>query len=374
MSLSIRALKPSETTTFIKSQWLFYKDDPFWVPAVVADRQKLLNIKKNPIYKHTQIQLFVAEREGTIVGRIAAIKNGNHLETHHDGAGFFGFFECVQDQGVASALFAAAERWLRDHGVKLSRGPVNPSMNDESGLLVHGFDGPPVFLMTYNPPYYADLIEGAGYHKVKDLYAYWVPAGVYRGEKMMRLIEAIKQRNQITYRNVDFKNKEQFWKDVELIKQMYNTAWQPNWGFVKMTDEEFRFLADDLKQVADPEFVFFVEVKGRPAGFILALPDVNQALIHNRRGSLLGAGYQLTAKRKRINRIRIIVLGVLPEFQRSGADTALYHEIGERGMRKGMVGAEASWILEDNEMMNKGLTHTMQADRYRTYRLYERAL
>lgn len=374
MAVSVRALQATDTLPFIKSQWMFYKNDPHWVAPLIMDRKKLLNQSKNPLYKHTEMQLFVAEENGQIVGRIAAIKNGNHLATHHDDVGFFGFFECTNNQAVADALFAEAEKWLRARGLKHIRGPVNPSLNDECGLLVDGFDGPPIVLMTYNPPYYADLIERSGYDKVKDLYAYWLEMAKYRSEKMMRLVDVIKQRNQITFRSVDFKNKAQFDKDVELIKQMYNTAWQPNWGFVKMTDEEFAFLASDLKQIANPEYVFFVEVKGQPAGFILALPDINQALIHNKKGGLLGGVWNLLTRKKQINRLRIIVMGVLPQFQRSGADTAMYHEIGVRGHKNGIVGAEASWILEDNEMMNKGLTHTMQADHYRTYRLYQKAL
>ena len=374
MALNIRALEATDTLPFVKSQWLFYKNDPHWVPPLIMDRQKLLNQTKNPLYKHTQIQLFLAEQDGRVVGRIAAIKNGNHLATHNDSVGFFGFFECINDQQVANALFNAAETWLREHGVAYSRGPVNPSLNDEAGLLVDGFDGPPIVLMTYNPPYYANLIEGAGYQKAKDLYAYWLDPDKYRSPKMERLIDAIKERNGITFRSVDFKNKVQFTKDVELIKQMYNTAWQPNWGFVKMTDDEFAFLAADLKQIADARFVFFVEVKGEPAGFILGLPDINQALIHNKRGGIVGGIWNLLTRKKQINQLRIIVMGVLPQFQRTGADTALYHEIGRRGFSWKLKGAEASWILEDNEMMNKGLSHTMQAELYRTYRLYQKTL
>lgn len=374
MAVRVRALDASDTMPFIKSQWQFYKNDPNWVPPMIMDRKKLLNQQKNPLYKHTQMQLFLAEDGGAVVGRIAAILNGNHLATHADGVGFFGFFESINSQEVANALFAAAEQWLRAKGALYARGPVNPSLNDECGLLVEGFEGPPVVLMTYNPPYYATLIEQAGYAKVKDLYAYWLTSGLYQSEKMMRLIELIKQRNQITFRNVDFKNKAQFTKDVDLIKQMYNSAWQPNWGFVKMTDEEFEFLANDLKQIANPDYVFFVEVKGKPAGFILGLPDINQALIHNKKGGLIGGIWSLLTRKKEINRIRIIVLGVLPEYQRSGADTALYHEIGIRGDKHGITGGEASWILEDNEMMNRGLAHTMQAKQYRTYRLFEKAL
>ncbi|MBL1160141.1 MAG: GNAT family N-acetyltransferase [Chlorobi bacterium] len=374
MNLSITALEPGNTLPFIKCQWSFYKNDPNWVAPLVSERKKLLSITKNPVYAHTQIQLFVAERNGTIVGRIAAIRNGNHLATHNDDVGFFGFFECINDQDVANALFKAEEQWLKDRGLQHVRGPVNPTQNDECGLLVEGAEGPPVILMTYNPPYYADLIQRAGYSKIKDLHAYWVSTQTYRSDKLSGLMKSLIERRHITFRNVNFKDKAQFKKDVEQIKSMYNTAWQPNWGFVKMTDAEFDFLASDLKQIADPDFIFFVEIKGEPVGFILALPDVNQALIYNRGGSLLGAGFHLLTKKTKINRLRIIVLGVLPEHQRSGADAALYYEVGERAKRKGMVGAEASWILEDNTMMVRGLTQTMNAELYRTYRLYQKSL
>lgn len=359
---------------FIKSQWAFYRDDPNWVPPLIMDRKKLLNTKVNPFFHHSQIQLFVADQGDRIVGRIAAITNAMHNATHHDQIGFFGFFECVQDQGVATALFTAAEQWLRDKGMNEVRGPVNPSMNDECGLLVHGFDGPPTVLMTYNPPYYGALLENAGYKKAKDLYAYLLKQETYRSEKLTRMFNALVERNKITFRSVNFKDKNQFRKDVELIKQMYNKAWQPNWGFVKMTDEEFEFLASDLKQIADPDLVFFVEVKGVPAGFILALPDINQVLIHNRRGRILKGAYLLMTKSKKIDYLRIIVLGVLPDYQKTGVDAAMYHEIGTRGMKRGIVGGEASWILEDNDMMNRGLTMTMQAQRYRTYRIYQKEL
>lgn len=374
MNLVIKALDPSNVATFIKAQWNFYRDDPHWVPPLLMDRKKLLNKEKNPFYRHAEMQLFIAQQGKEIVGRIAAIVNHNHNLTHKDTVGFFGFFECIQDQGVATALFAAAEQWLRDRGMTRIRGPVNPSMNDEVGLLVHGFDGPPVILMTYNPPYYAQLIEDAGFDKAKDLYAYLIRQEDYRSEKLLRLAERIKERNEVSFRNIDLKNTEQFRKDLETIKQMYNTAWSPNWGFVKMTDDEFEFLAADLKQIADPEYIFFAEVKGQPAGFILCLPDVNQAFIHNRRGSALGALFHLLTKKSKIDLLRIVILGVLPEYQKLGIDALLYHEIGLRSQPRGIKAGEASWILEDNSMMNRGLTQVMNGDRYRTYRLFEKAL
>ncbi|MBI2793914.1 MAG: GNAT family N-acetyltransferase [Ignavibacteria bacterium] len=374
MSFKVRALRPSETMLFIKSQWAFYKDDPHWVPPLLMDRKKLLNTKVNPFFRHAEIQLFVAEQNNRIVGRIAAITNAMHNATHHDRVGFFGFFESIHDQGVATALFTAAEQWLRDKGMDTIRGPVNPSMNDECGLLVHGFDGPPVVLMSYNPPYYVNLIEDAGFGKAKDLYAYRVTQETYRSDKLKRIFDALIERKKITFRSIDFKDKHQYRRDVELIKHMYNTAWQPNWGFVKMTDEEFDFLANDLKQIADSSLVFFAEIMGVPAGFILALPDINQVLIRNRKGRILKGALLLLTQSKKIDFLRILVLGVLPEFQKSGVDAAMYSEIGTRGLKRGIVGAEASWILEDNEMMNRGLTTTMNGDRYRTYRIYEKRI
>ena len=374
MSLHIRALDASDTMPFIKAQWLFYKDDPNWVPPLIMDRKKLLNQKVNPFYQHAQLQMFLAERNGTVVGRIAAITNERHNELHQDTIGFFGFFECINDQSVANALFDAAKAWLRTKGKTAIRGPVNPSMNDETGLLVDGFDGPPVILMTYDPPYYQDLIKGAGLDKVKDLFAYMVYTEDWQNEKLARMSDIVKERNGVTFRNLNLKDKQQFQRDVETLREIYNTAWEKNWGFVKMTNEEFDFLAADLKQIANPEYAFIAESHGKVAGFLLAVPDVNFCFRHNKSGGLLTGVYHLLTKRKKIRLIRLIVLGVLPEFRRTGIDGALYTEIARRAKRDNLIGAEASWILEDNEMMNRGLTHTMKGQLYRTYRLFESPL
>lgn len=374
MGLIIRAIDQSEKRAFIKTQWLFYKNNPNWVPPLLLDRSKLLDTKKNPFYKHSAIQLFLAERDGQVVGRIAGITNVNHNAEHNDSIGFFGFFESVDDQEVATALLSAAEDWVREQGMTEIRGPVNPSMNDESGLLVEGFDGPPAILMTYNPPYYGALIEGAGYAKSQDLYAYLLRNENYASDKMKRMYDIIVKRNGLTFRSIDFKTKAGFKRDVETLKFIYNEAWEKNWGFVKFTDEEFDFLAADLKQIADPNLVFVVECKGRIAGFCLALPDVNQALIYNKNGRLIPGIWHLLTKSKKIDLCRIIVLGVLPEFRGLGIDAAMYMEIGERAKKRGILKGEASWILESNEMMNKALTLTMHGERYRTYRVYDKPL
>lgn len=374
MSIAVRAISDGETNAFIKSQWLFYKGDKNWVPPMLMDRKKLLNKKVNPFYKHSKMQLFLAEENGQVVGRIAAITNDNHNKTHNDKTGFYGFFECVNNQDVANALFGAAEQWLLEQGMDTMLGPVNPSLNDESGLLVDGFDGPPAILMTYNPPYYIQLHENAGLTKAKDLYAYLLENATYLDEKVVRLRNAVIQRYGLTFRSINLRNKTQFKKDVESLREIYNEAWEDNWGFVKMTNEEFDFLAADLKQIADAEFAFLVESKGKVAGFCLALPDINQSLIHNKNGGLLGGIFHLITKKKQVDLVRIIVLGVLPEYRGKGIDALMYQEIGDRAMKKGIFKGEASWILEDNVMMNRGLTETMKADRYRTYRLYSKRI
>jgi hypothetical protein len=375
MNIEIREVHDSAgKKQFINCQWDFYKGDKNWVPPIKMDRHKLLDVKKNPFYRHSEIQLFLAYSDGKIVGRIAAITNDNHNKIHNDKVGFFGFFECVDNQDVANALFAASEKWLKDRGMEDIRGPLNPSTNDESGLLVDAFDQPAVILMTYNPPYYPKLIENYGFKKEKDLLAYILRHESYASEKLTRMQKIVRDRKGITVRSINFKDKVQFKKDVKIVKDIYNAAWQPNWGFVKMTDEEFDFLANDLKTIAEPRLTLIAEIKGKPAGFALSLPDINQSLIYNRGGGILGAIWCLLTKKKKIDTTRIIVLGVLPEYQSTGVDAVLYYEIGETAFELNMPKGEASWILEDNEMMRRGLETTMKGEVYKTYRIYQKAM
>jgi GNAT superfamily N-acetyltransferase len=371
----VKADSKSQINEFINCQWNFYKNDKNWVPPLKMDRAKLLDKSKNPFYKHSEMQLFLAKDvAGTTIGRIAGIVNYNHNEIHKDKLGFFGFFESVNNQEVASGLLNAAADYVKSKGMNAIRGPVNPSMNDETALLIDGFDTPPVVLMTYNPPYYKDLIENVGFAKAKDLYAYHLVNKEYVSDKMKRMQQLIRDRYKVTIREVNFKDKTQFKKDVALLKYIYNNAWQPNWGFVKMTDEEFDFLANDLKQIADPTYTIIAEIDGKPAGFALGLPDINQSLIHNKGGGIIGGVWHLLTKKSKIDLLRIIVLGVLPEYQKTGVDAVLYWEMGSRGLPKGIKYGEASWILEDNEMMNRGLTTTMLGKVYKTYRLFDKAL
>ncbi len=360
---------------FVRMVWELYRNDPVWVPPIEMDRMRLIDTRKNPFYRHSRIQLFMAERDGRPVGRIAAVVNENHNSTHNDRVGFFGFFESINDQAVAKALFDAAETWLRKEGMTAVRGPVSPSMNDEVGLLVKGFDTPPVALMPYNPEFYMDLIERAGYREAKDLLAWKLTYPTVMSDKLVRVTAAMKQRSNLTVRSLNMKN---FAGEVEAIKRIYNEAWEANWGFVPMTDAEMNMLAYELKQVMDPDLVLFVEKDREPVGFALALPDINQAFkagkpIPPGAKNLPTAIMNLMTGKKSINQMRIITLGVMPKYHRKGVDALLYRELIERAVAKGIDMAEASWVLEDNTMMNRS-AEMLQAEAYKRYRVYQRDL
>jgi GNAT superfamily N-acetyltransferase len=360
--------------TFIRLVWPIYRNDPVWVPPVIADRRKLLDRHRNPFYQHAEMELWIARRDGEPIGRIAAIINRNHNEQHHDRVGFFGFFETINDRDVAHALLAQAQSWLAERGMDAMRGPVNPSMNDETGLLVDGFDDPPQILMTYNPKYYSAVIESFGLRPVKELYAYRLMGDRFISPKLERVQKHVRERAGVTIRTAKFSPKEAYRKDIDTIRSIYNQAWVPTWGFVKMTDAEFDFVASDLKQIAERDFVIFAEKAGKVIGFALGLPDINQALIDNRRGGLIGAGLRLLFGKRKITRGRILILGVLPEFQGRGIDAVLYSEVGNRMVSgHGYTEGEASWVLEDNVMMNRA-AELMGGEIYKRYRIYEKTM
>jgi hypothetical protein len=360
-------LTASDTKSFIRFLWTIYKDYPAWVPPLTMDRKKLMDKKKNPFYQHSDAEFYLAESNGTIVGRIAAIVNHNHNKEHADKVGFFGFFECINNQQVANALFGKAKSYLQSKGMTAMRGPANPSVNDEYGLLVDGFDLSPVLLMTYNPPYYVNLIENYGFTKAKDLYAYELSQETVYSEKLERANSIVKKRQGLTIRSIDMKH---FHDDVERVKDVYNKAWAKNWGAVPMTNAEMDALAADLKPIVVPELVLFAETGGKTIGFALSLPDVNIALKYNRNGGLLKGLYYLYAKKKEIDGVRIIVLGVLQEYQSTGAAGVLFYETAVRAKKLGYQHGEASWILEDNEAMNHA-AEAMNGKITKRYRIYE---
>ncbi len=355
---------------FLTFPWEIYRNYPMWVPPLLMDRRKLMDRKANPFYKHADAEFFLARRNGSVVGRIGAVVNHNHNNEHNENIGFFGFFESVNDPDVSGALFATASEWLRARGVHAVRGPVTPSVNDEYGLLIDGFDKPPMVLMPYNPPYYPALIEAAGFAKIKDLYAYALHGDIVMSDKLERVTGMLRRRERLTVRSLDMKN---FWREVEILKRLYNEAWQYNWGAVPMTNEEFDALAKDLKPVVVPELVIIVELEGRPIGFALSLPDLNTALKHNRRGYFLPGLWCLLRYKKTIDAVRIIVLGVVREYQRTGAAAVLFYETARRAIDLGYPGGEASWVLEDNEMMNRSAA-MLNGRLDKRYRLYQKPL
>jgi GNAT superfamily N-acetyltransferase len=355
---------------FIKFPWQVYKGDPNWVPPLLVERKEFFDKKKNPFFQHADVVFFLARRNGKTVGRIAGIVNYKHIETHQEKVGFFGFFEFIQDYEVAKLLLDTVREWLRSKGMEIMRGPANYSSNEEWGFLTEGSDSPPVIMMTYNPPYYPEYMETYGMVKAKDLYAYYIDKNRLPPERVNKMAELIKKRENITIRAINMKD---FQGEVARIKQIYNAAWSKNWGFIPMTDEEFNHLAKSLKQVIDPHLVFIAEVEGKPAGFALALPDVNQALI-KLNGRLFPWGILKllwhTKIRNKINGVRIITMGVVHEFQKRGIDTVFYVEIFRVGIKRGYTWAEMSWVLEDNVLMNRVL-ELLGATLYKKYRLYE---
>ena len=360
----------AERELFIKFLWKIYEGNPYWVPPLLMDRRKLMDRKKNPFYQHADAEFYLARRDGEIVGRIAAIVNHNHNKEHNENIGFFGFFECINDQTVANALFDTASSYLKSKGVTAMRGPANPSVNDEYGLLTEGFSERPTVLLTYNPEYYVKLVEGYGFVKAKELYSYFLKQETVYTERFNRANALVKARNSLTVRHMNMKN---FHADVEIVKHLYNAAWAKNWGAVPMTDAEIDSLAADLKPIVRPELVLFAESKGKPIGFGLSLPDINTALWYNKKGRLLPGLFQLFFRKKEINLVRVIVLGVLPEYVNSGAAGVLFYETAVAAKKLGYAYGEASWVLEDNVRMVKS-AEAMNGKITRRYRIYDKPI
>lgn len=358
---------------FVLLPWKIYPAlrDQYWVPPLIMDLKKIFNKKVHPFFQHSEADFFLARRNGEYVGRIAAILNNNHNNFHHERCAFFGFFETINDQAVATALLERAADWARDKGMATLRGPANYSSNDTWGLLVEGFDSPPAILMSYNPRYYVDLIEKAGFGKAMDLYAWWMTSAHGINPKILRVGENALQEQHMRLRTLNMKN---FWGEVETVKRLYNDAWSANWGFVPMTDAEFEFLAKDLKPVVDPRLVLIVEKAGEPVGFSLSLPDYNVAL-RRANGRLLPLGiFKILYHKRQINHVRVITLGVVRKLQtNSGIGSALYMETFRHGVAAGFNAGEFSWTLENNHLINRGMK-LLGAEIYKRYRIYERPL
>ncbi len=362
-----------ELSAFVDFPHELYKDDVNYVPELHIAQRDILTPGKHPFHNHSVMQLFLAYEGNQVKGRIAAILNNNHNEFKQVKDGFFGFYDLYNNPEISKKLLSEAEKWLVEKGATKMIGPVNPSTNETAGLLVEGFDLPPVAMMTYNKPYYLDLLVADGFIKSVDLLAYDLPTNVV-DKRSLQLKEVLQKRlaeRNITVRNINMKD---FKSEVERILKVYNSAWIENTGFVPMTDEEFRYLAKDLKLVLDKDFAMVAEHKGNTIGFALAIPDINQTLIKIKRGRLFPTGiFKLLLGKSKINYVRVLALGVNKEFRKAGIEAYFYSEIIQQAMNKKLKGGEASWILENNEMMKNGLIK-MKARAYKRYRILEKAI
>ena len=378
--VQIRSMKTaSEREAFITFAWQVYKDNPYWVPPPIAERKHFLDSTKNPFFEHSKAEYFMAFRDDEPVGTIAAFTNSAYNEFQGVNVGFFGFFEVLEDRDAAHALLQTAEEWARKAGHDAIMGPAQFSTNDEAFLLIDGFNDPPRALMTYNPPYYQGFIESAGYPKAMDVWAYSVDVSEFiqnMPEKLERVVEKVRQKGKFHIRPVRMK---EFDLEVEHIKRIYNKSWERNWGFVPMTDAEIDQFAASLKPIIDPDLVLMVEVDGEVVGFSLSIPDLNQPLrlAYPRPGlpeplMMLKLLWHWKVRR-RVDWLRVVALGVLPEFRARGVDAMMYLETAKRAAPKGYRWAEMSWILENNEMMNRSI-RMLGGEVYKTYRMYEKKL
>lgn len=366
----------AELRRFIELAWTINSKDPAWVPPLRMQILDNLDTKKNPFYRHARIRLWNAYRGKEHLGRIAAIVDDKHNEFHGEKTGFWGFFECVDDAEVAGELFQAAENWCKRQGMQLIRGPASPSLNHECGMLLNKFDRAPYVMMTHNLDYYPALVEGAGHQKGKDLLAFEMAANQGFPERVVKLAERVKKRNSLTLRPLDKKN---FWRDIAIIQEIYNSAWEKNWGFVPMDPEEFKHTAKGMKDIVWPEFVLIAEANGEPVGFSVSLPDINQILVDIPDGKLLPFGFLklltgLSPKKKKINRVRVITLGVKEKYRASGVASVFYYETYRVANEMGLAGGEMSWILEDNDQMLSAIQVFAGVPPYKTYRLYDKLL
>lgn len=350
---------------FIELPFVLYKGNSFFIPELKSDTKHLLT--KDPFWQNAKCRLFLAVRDKKPVGRIAAILNKNHNDYWKDDIGFFGFFECEDNQETASALIQAAKGWLKEQGCPRVRGPLNPSTNHTCGVLLDNFDKDPVVMMPYNPPFYNAMLEGAGLKKAKDLVAFERTDKNDFSPRVQRIIERILKNPEIKIRQINLKD---FDREVQTVRRIYNASWAQNWGFVPITEDEIKQTAKQLKMIVKKELTSIIEINGEPAGFAISIPNMNRVLkvLHGSLGpiKILRALFAWA----NIHDCRTIMLGVLPEHRKRGLDLLLVKEIVENGVKKGWNKAELSWLLEDNQGIIS-LVEEAGCHKTKTYRIYE---
>jgi len=360
---------PRDLDAFIRVPFEIYRDDPHWVAPLDSDERVRLTPGKNPFFEHGEAALFLARDGGRVAGRIAASTDRNHDQVHGERQGAFGFFEAASG-GAASALLAAAEAWAREKGATVARGPLSFTTNDECGLLIEGFGRSQPLLMPYNSPGYAAWIEAAGYRKAKDLYSFGIPGPYQATPTFQRIADMARRRAGVVTRPIDMKR---FPQELAIVKEIYNSAWEKNWGFVPMTDAEIDHMAKQLKPAVVADFVRFAEVDGKAVAFILYVPDVNLAL-KPARGRLFPFGiFHVLLGLPRIREGRLMALGVVSEHRRTGLAPTLVTDLGEALNRKGYTYSTIGWTLDDNDAVNN-LAVGYGCTRSAVHRVYEKPL
>lgn len=374
-SLTVRpVLSLRDKHRFVRFPHDLYADDPAYRPPLDVMVWETISPGRNAWFEHGDAQLFLAERDGEVVGRISAQIDEEHLRCHDDGAGFFGFFECEDDPEAAAQLLEVAEDWCRRRGMERIRGPFSFSINEEAGLLIEGFDDPNYVMMPHGRPYYRDLLEECGYEGVQDLYA-WRFEREELPERVRFLAESDEEIPGLEIRTLDV---DEIHRDVEIIMEVFNDAWSDNWGFVPLTEAEIAQTAEEFKLIADEDLCMIAEYEGDPAAIALALPNVNEAF-RDLDGKLFPLGWAKALYRLKVDPVksfRLILLGIKEEYRGTalgGLSVQLYAEIHDRAYEAGYEEAEAGWTLADNDAINDGMEF-MGADRYKTYRVYEKRL
>lgn len=366
MSVEVQSIElPRDAVRFVRSWWPIYADDPHWVPPLLMERKQFFDPARNPYFRSADVRCWIAYRDGAAVGTIAATVD-HRLQESEPNTGMFGFFEFIDEEAVARALLDEALGWLREQGMTSARGPFNFNSNHEFGLLIDGFDTDPCIANPHNRAYYGDMYERLGLSKAMDWYAYWLDHGPMP-ERVERISARFMDRHpDVTLRRADLSR---FDEEVELFYEIYNDAWTDNWGHIHFERDEFLFVAQGLKQVINPDLVWFAYVGGEVAGCTITLPDFNQ-VVKPMNGRLFPLGWwHFLTKRRKIDVIRVFVLGIKSKFQHLPLGAPLYVKTWEEGQKLAIRGAECSLILETNHRM-RGAMEKMGGRIYKTYRTY----
>lgn len=388
MSVEVRMVKDkADFRAFLEFPYQLYKDDPYYVPELPSLRRETFDRQKHPAWEYLTGELFAAYRGAECVGTISAHVNHRHNEFHGESMGFFGSFDCINDQSVANALFAAAEAYLRAQQVSAIQGPVTLTSNEMYGVLVDSFDQLPMVLMPYNYPYYRDLLENYGFRKVMRLDGWKMEMArartvMYESDgitetKVLRVVRRNNERRNISTRSLDTRRKK---AEFQTLKDIYNSAWEKNWGFVPLTERELDALEENLGLLLMPDYTFFASVKGQVAGFVLAIPNINEALHHVKPHPGLPEAWWLLKTlwhfkiRSKITSVRGILLGVKEEFRGIGVESALYLALAEALVKRQRYDwIEAGWVLETNLNSARILEH-LEFENHRHHHIYQKDL